>query len=61
GIDSVDAAKRAMAMIAGQMQAQAGMLSYLDVFEVLMVASVFAACLTVFLRKMDLAHAKPGH
>jgi DHA2 family multidrug resistance protein len=60
GVDSVDAAKRALAMISGQMLAQAAMLSYLDIFMVLMEASLFAACLTIFLKKMDLTKESAG-
>jgi DHA2 family multidrug resistance protein len=61
GMDSVDAAKRAMSLVSGQVLTQAAMLSYLDIFMVLMEASLIAACLTFFLKKMDLSGASAGH
>jgi DHA2 family multidrug resistance protein len=57
GIDSVDANRRALATISTEMQRQATMLSYLDVFVVLMVGSLLAAGMTAFLKQMDLSKA----
>jgi DHA2 family multidrug resistance protein len=57
GIGSVDANHRALAMISSEMQRQAAMLSYLDVFVVLMTGSLIAAGMTAFLKRMDLSKA----
>jgi DHA2 family multidrug resistance protein len=57
GLSSVDASHRALATIATGMQRQAAMLSYLDVFAVLMIGSLIAAGLTFFLKRMDLSKA----
>jgi DHA2 family multidrug resistance protein len=54
GADSVTAGKRALATIAAQMQTQAAVLSYLDIFAVLMFGSLVAGCMTFFLRKIEL-------
>ena len=58
GAATLDAAKQALAVILRQVQTQATMLSYLDVFYVLMVGSLLAAALTVFLKSMDLSKAR---
>ncbi|HTR41920.1 MAG TPA: DHA2 family efflux MFS transporter permease subunit [Pseudomonadales bacterium] len=57
GVDTVDASHRALATISTAMQRQAAMLSYLDVFVVLMVGSLIAAGMTAFLKTMDLSKA----
>jgi DHA2 family multidrug resistance protein len=57
GVDSVTAMKRATAVVAHEMQTQAAMLAYLDIFMVLMFGSLLAAALTLFLKKMDLSKA----
>jgi hypothetical protein len=38
-------------------QTQAAMISYLDIFFVLMIGSLVAAGMTLFLKKMDLSKA----
>jgi DHA2 family multidrug resistance protein len=60
GAGPVEARRRATAVIMGQVQTQSATLSYLDVFEVLMVGCLLAACLTVFLKKIDLSKAQAG-
>jgi DHA2 family multidrug resistance protein len=57
GADSVTAVTRATAVVTREMQTQAAMLSYLDIFVVLMFGSLLAACLTPFLKKINLAKA----
>jgi len=61
GLDSVDAAKRATAVIMRQVQTQAAMLSYLDIFIVLLLGCLIAAALTSLLSEIDLSKAGPGH
>jgi hypothetical protein len=57
GIDAIDANHRALATISREMQRQAAMISYLDIFFVLMIGSFIAAALTLFLKRMDLSKA----
>lgn len=61
GVGAVDAQHRALASLTQTMQVQAAMLSYLDIFFILMIGSLVAAALTIFLRRMDLAKAAAGH
>ena len=60
GLGPVEAAKRATATIMRQIQSQAAMLSYLDIFVVLLLGSIMAAALAAFLKKIDLSKAHPG-
>jgi MFS transporter, DHA2 family, multidrug resistance protein len=60
GQSSVDATHGAMAALGRQVEVQALMLSYLDVFRVLMVACVVALVLTVFLKRVDLKKVEAG-
>lgn len=55
GVDAMDANHRALAMVYGEVQRQAQMLSYLDVFVVLMAGSLIAAAMTAFLKRIDLS------
>jgi DHA2 family multidrug resistance protein len=57
GANSIDASKHALAIVARQVQTQAAMISYLDIFFVLMIGSLVAAGMTLFLKKMDLSKA----
>jgi DHA2 family multidrug resistance protein len=57
GVDAIDANHRALATISREMQRQAAMISYLDIFFVLMIGSFIAAALTLFLKRMDLSKA----
>jgi len=61
GVSAADANHRALAVISREMQRQSSMISYLDIFFILMVGSLVAAVLTFFLRRMDLSKASPGH
>jgi DHA2 family multidrug resistance protein len=61
GADSVEASKRATAAILRQVQVQAAMLSYLDIFIVLLIGCLIAAALTAFLREMDLSKGGMAH
>lgn len=61
GADSVEAGKRALAAIMRQVQTQAAMLSYLDIFVVLLIGCIIAAALTSFLREMDLSKGGMAH
>lgn len=58
GAGAVQASKRALAAVMGQVQSQAAMLSYLDVFVVFMIGCLIAAGLSVLLKKMDLSKAQ---
>lgn len=58
GAGPTESAERALAVISGQVRAQAAMLSYLDIFVVLMFGSLAAAVLTTFLKKIDLKKAQ---
>ena len=58
GLDSATALKRATAVLARNMELQAAMLSYLDIFMVLMYGSLIAAALTTFLRKIKLGRGR---
>jgi DHA2 family multidrug resistance protein len=60
GADPVAAGNRALTSIMGEVQKQATMLSYLDVFVILMIACLVAAFLSIFLATIDLKNAKPG-
>ncbi|HEU5397326.1 MAG TPA: DHA2 family efflux MFS transporter permease subunit [Verrucomicrobiae bacterium] len=55
GLDAIDARHRALATISSEMQRQATMISYLDIFYVFMIGSLIAAGLTLFLKRMDLS------
>lgn len=57
GTDSADSKQHALAMLYREMQRQAAVLAYLDVFVVLMVGALIAAGLTAFLKQMDLTKA----
>jgi DHA2 family multidrug resistance protein len=57
GVDQVTAARRALAVISSTVQTQAMMLSYLDVFKMLLFFSLAAAALTLFLKKADLGRS----
>jgi DHA2 family multidrug resistance protein len=61
GMDAVTAMKQALASIYHSVGTQADMLSYLDIFKVLMFASFLAAALTLFLKRIDLKNVKAGH
>jgi DHA2 family multidrug resistance protein len=61
GADSIEAGKRALAAIMRQVQTQAAMLSYLDIFVVLLIGCIIAAALTSFLREMDLSKGGMAH
>jgi len=61
GFDSVTAAKRAMATIYHGVQTQAAVLSYLDIFTVLMFFSFGAIALSLFLRRISPGKAPAGH
>jgi DHA2 family multidrug resistance protein len=58
GLDSVTAGKQALANIYRAVDTQANMLSYLDIFMVLMFCSFFAALLTIFLKRIDPSKAQ---
>jgi DHA2 family multidrug resistance protein len=53
-----EAAKRALAVINGEVQRQSGMLAYLDTFIVLVIACLVAAALTSLLKEVDLKKAQ---
>jgi DHA2 family multidrug resistance protein len=54
GSDSVTASQQALAMTARVLQTQSAMLAYLDIFLVLMIASLAAVTLTFFLQRIEL-------
>src|SRR5262249_34825087 len=54
GSDPIGAATQALALIQRQVEEQAMMLSYLDVFRLLIRGCFVAAALTLFLSKIDL-------
>jgi hypothetical protein len=58
GLGAVEAARRATAGVMHQIQVQAAMLSYLDVFILLMIGSAVALALTAFLKTIDLSRAQ---
>lgn len=58
GVGVVEAGRRATAAVMRQVQAQAAMLSYLDVFVVLMIGCFVAVALSTFLKKMDVRKAQ---
>jgi DHA2 family multidrug resistance protein len=58
GAGPVDSHRRALATVMRQVQAQAAMLSYLDVFILLMLFCLFAAAFSVLLKNMDLTKAQ---
>ncbi len=60
GADASVAAKRALAIASGSVQAQAAMLAYLDIFIVLALACLIAASLTPMLREIKPGKAKGG-
>lgn len=61
GADAVMAHKRALAVVMQSVHSQAAIISYLDIFIVLLIGSLIAAALTPFLKTIDLKQAKPGH
>ncbi|HEY3863542.1 MAG TPA: DHA2 family efflux MFS transporter permease subunit [Verrucomicrobiae bacterium] len=60
GAGAVTSMQRAMATISQQMAGQAAMLSYLDVFQVLIVGCVVAALVSTMLRRIDIGKAPHG-
>jgi len=58
GAGSVDAGRKAVAVLNRQVQVQAQMLSYLDIFMLLIIGCLVAAALTAFLKKMDVQKAQ---
>jgi DHA2 family multidrug resistance protein len=60
GAGPVAAHNRALTTIMGEVQRQAAMLSYLDVFVILMIACLVAAFMSIFLTTIDLKNAKPA-
>jgi MFS transporter, DHA2 family, multidrug resistance protein len=62
GLNPVVAAQRAVAVLYESVQAQASMLSYIDVFKTLGVAAFFMIGLALFLRRIPQGeHAHAGH
>jgi DHA2 family multidrug resistance protein len=59
GVDSVTAMRKATAMLYDTVATQAAVLSYLDIFVVLMLGSLIAATLAVFLKNIPLGKASP--
>lgn len=57
GAGPVIAQQRALAVVGHQVQAQAAMLAYLDVFKFLILACLIAAVLTAFLKRIKLGEA----
>ncbi|MDB6022029.1 MAG: disulfide bond formation protein DsbA, partial [Pedosphaera sp.] len=60
GAGPVQAMKRALAVISGEVQTQAAMLSYLDIFIVLAIGCLIAAALTSLLKELDLSKPQAG-
>lgn len=60
GIGAHDARTRALATMARELQRQASMITYLDVFFILMLCSLVAAAMTIFLKHLDFKKA-PAH
>jgi DHA2 family multidrug resistance protein len=60
GAGPVDAGNRALATISNQMQTQAAMLAYLDIFIVLVLGCLIAAGLTPLLKEINLKKAQVG-
>lgn len=58
GFDTVTAGRQALADIYRSVQTQAAMLSYLDIFKILMFYAIVAGILTLFLKKIDLSKAR---
>jgi hypothetical protein len=61
GVNPILAANRAVAALYAQVQQQASMLSYIDVFKVLGVAAFCMIGLVVFLKTINLKGAQAGH
>jgi DHA2 family multidrug resistance protein len=61
GLDPLAASHRALAVLGQQLQQQAIMLAYLDIFRVLIVACLCTLVTTFFLRRIDLSKAQAGH
>jgi DHA2 family multidrug resistance protein len=57
GVDSVTGMRKAVVAVSQTIATQAVVLSYLDIFVVLMYGCLLAASLTLFLRKIDLGKA----
>ena len=60
GTDRVEAGRQALATVMHQVQTQAAMMSYLDIFVILMLGCLVAAALSVFLKTADLRNAQPA-
>jgi DHA2 family multidrug resistance protein len=61
GFNSSPPRTQALATIYRSVQTQASMLSYLDIFMVLMFCTIIAAALTFFLKKSDLSKTTLAH
>jgi len=61
GSDSVSAHQQALAVVSQGLHSQAIMISYIDVFVVLMIAALVAAGMTAFLKTIKLGKASAGH
>jgi len=57
GVDSASAMQKAISSIGRTVSTQAAVLSYLDIFVVLMYGCLAALVLTIFLKKIDLGKA----
>ena len=60
GVGPVEATKRATAVINGELQTQAAMLAYLDIFVMLAIGCLIAAALTSLLKDIDLSKPQAG-
>lgn len=60
GGDPVAARQKAYAILSNTLGAQASMLSYIDVFEILMIGCFIAAFLALFLKRIDPSKAQAG-
>jgi hypothetical protein len=56
----MEATRQALSAVMAQVQRQAAMLSYLDIFVILMLGCLLAAALTSLLKRIDLSKAEPG-
>ena len=57
GVDAASAMRKAVVTVAQSVATQAAILSYLDIFMVLMFGSLLAAILTLFLKRIELGKA----
>jgi hypothetical protein len=60
GAAETGAMQKAMGVINRQVQTQAAMLSYIDVFQMMFLGCFIAATVALFLKKIDLKHAEAG-